>query len=179
MMKDMTRTGEEEFTESNRNSMRRVKQLANHLERAVTGPMWHGPALANVLEAVAHDAAAMRPIAGAHSIWEIVLHVTAWAQIARERLKGESTADPTPERDWPVVRATALEDWRLAIEQLTFAHRMLAADVRALNGDDALDAIVPGTEYPVWILLNGIVEHGVYHAGQIALLHKAMVAGTP
>lgn len=158
---------------------RRAKQLAKHLERTVTGPMWHGPALANVLEAVTHEAAAKRPIPGAHSIWELVLHVTTWAQIARERLKGESIGDPTTERDWPPVpqgasaSAPDLDAWRVAIEQLAFAHRMLAADVRELE-DDALDAIVPGLEYPVWILLHGIVEHGAYHAGQIALLKRAL-----
>jgi uncharacterized damage-inducible protein DinB len=163
---------------------RRAKQLSKHLERTVTGPMWHGPALANVLEAVTHEAAAKRPVSGAHSIWEIVLHVTTWAQIARERLKGESTADPTTERDWPPVAGAdpksgsgpGLDEWRIAIEQLAFAHRMLAADVRDLE-DDALDAIVPGLDYPVWILLNGIVEHGVYHAGQIALLKRALAEG--
>ena len=154
---------------------RRAKQLGKHLERTVTGPMWHGPALANVLEAVTHEAAAMRPISGAHSIWEIVLHVTAWAQIARERLKGESTADPAAERDWPAVPGSGpgLDEWRVAIEQLGFAHRVLAADVRELE-DEALDEKVPGVEYPVWILLNGIVEHGTYHAGQIALLKRAL-----
>jgi uncharacterized damage-inducible protein DinB len=153
--------------------MARAKLLANHLERTVTGPMWHGPALANVLETVTHEAAVKRPIPGAHSIWEIVLHVTTWAQIARERLKGESIADPTPQRDWPPVEAATLDEWRVAIEQLGFAHRMLAADVRALD-DEALKATVPGLEYSVWILLHGIVEHGVYHAGQIALLKRAL-----
>ena len=166
--------------------MSRATQLAKHLERTVTGPMWHGPALANVLEAVTHEQAAQRPIPGGHSIWEIVLHVTTWAQIARERLKGESTADPTAERDWPPVPGSDpksgsdpdLHEWRLAIEQLGFAHRMLAADVREL-GDDTLDAMVPGLEYSVWILLHGIVEHGTYHAGQIALLKRALEGGRP
>jgi uncharacterized damage-inducible protein DinB len=153
--------------------MKRAKQLAKHLARTVTGPMWHGPALANVLEGVSHEAAARRPIPSAHSVWEIVLHVTAWAQIARERLNGESIADPPSERDWPPVTAVGLDAWRLAIEQLAFAHRMLAADIRDLS-DDGLDAMVPGTEYPVWILLTGVVEHGVYHAGQIALLKRAL-----
>src|SRR5213593_2799116 len=109
--------------------MSRVTRLAKHLHRTVTGPMWHGPALANVLEEVSHDAAAKRPIPGAHSIWEIVLHVTTWAQIARERLKGESIGDPAADRDWPQVAATGLDEWRVAIEQLGYAHRMLAADV--------------------------------------------------
>ena len=158
--------------------MSRATQLAKHLERTVTGPMWHGPALANVLEAVSHDQAAERPIAGAHSIWEIVLHVTTWAQIARERLKGESIDDPTTERDWPPVTATGLEEWRVAIEQLGYAHRMLATDVRVLK-DEALDEMIPGLKYSVWILLHGIAEHGTYHAGQIALLKRALDGRQP
>ena len=162
---------------------RRAKQLSKHLERTVTGPMWHGPALANVLEAVTHEAAAKRPISGAHSIWEIVLHVTTWAQIARERLKGESTADPTTERDWPPSRALTRSPGLAPADELARRDRAArlrasaaAADVRELE-DDALDAIVPGLDYPVWILLNGIVEHGVYHAGQIALLKRALMEG--
>src|SRR2546422_9999130 len=106
--------------------MSRATRLARHIERTVTGPMWHGPSLAQALESVTHDGAAARPIAGAHSIWEIVRHVTTWAEIARERLHGESLGDPTSERDWPPVTATALDDWRMAIEQLGFTHRMLA-----------------------------------------------------
>jgi len=134
--------------------------------------MWHGPSLAQALESVTHDAAVRRPIAGAHTIWEIVRHVTTWAEIARERLHGTSVGDPATDRDWPPVDATGLDDWRVAIEQLAFAHRMLAADVRDLT-DAALDAKVKDLDYPVGILLDGVVEHGVYHAGQIVLLKKA------
>ena len=61
-------------------------QLSNHIKRTVAGPMWHGPSLDELLASVSSDQAAARPIAGAHSIWEIVLHVTAWAEIALARL---------------------------------------------------------------------------------------------
>jgi uncharacterized damage-inducible protein DinB len=160
--------------------MSRATRLAKHIERTVTGPMWHGPSLAQALEPVTHDAASARPIAGAHSIWEIVRHVTTWAEIARERLHGQSLGDPAPERDWPPVPSSDpqfgsdpdLHAWRLAIEQLAFAHRMLAADVRDMT-DEALDAKVKDLDYPVGVLLDGVVEHGVYHAGQIVLLSKA------
>ena len=69
--------------------MTRAAKLAKHIHRTVKGPMWHGPALAQVLDGVTHDQAAAHPIAGAHSIWEIVLHVSAWAEISRARIKGE------------------------------------------------------------------------------------------
>lgn len=151
--------------------MSRMKRLANHIERTVTGPMWHGPALADVLEGVDARRARMRPVAGAHSIWELVLHVTAWAEIARQRIKGEATGDPTPEQDWPPV-SDADADWPRAIDRLRAGHRALAAEARVLD-EAALDALVPGLDYTVGALLHGIVEHGTYHGGQIALLKKA------
>jgi len=156
--------------------MSRANNLAKHIERTVTGPMWHGPALAQVLQTVTHDRAAMRPVPGAHSIWELVLHVAVWAEIARARLKGQATGDPTPAEDWPAVSSTTLEDWRIAVERLGFSHRLLAADVRELD-DPRLDALVPGLEYTVSVLLHGVVEHGTYHGGQIMLLSRA--AETP
>jgi uncharacterized damage-inducible protein DinB len=152
--------------------MSHAKNLAKHIEHTVTGPMWHGPALAQVLQAVTHDRAALHPIPGAHSIWEIVAHVAVWAEIARARLKGESTGDPTPEQDWPAVASASLDDWRIAVERLGFSHRVLAADVREMD-DQHLDATVPGLDYSVSVLLHGVVEHGTYHGGQIALLTRA------
>jgi uncharacterized damage-inducible protein DinB len=133
--------------------------------------MWHGPAFLHVLEGIDEARARARPIASAHSIWEIVLHVTAWAEIARQRLQGDATGDPAPEQDWPPVSG----EWPAAVKRLEDSHRALAADVRLLD-DAALDAKVKGLDYPVGILLDGVVEHGTYHGGQIALLRKA-VAG--
>jgi uncharacterized damage-inducible protein DinB len=152
--------------------MPRAAKIAKRIERTVTGPMWHGPALVDVLDGVQHDRAAAKPIAGAHSIWEIVLHVTAWAEIARLRVAGQATEDPTPEQDWPPAPAADPAAWRLAVERMGEAHRQLATDARRLD-DEKLDAPVPGLKYSVSTLLHGIVEHGTYHGGQIALLKKA------
>jgi uncharacterized damage-inducible protein DinB len=145
--------------------------------------MWHGPALLEVLKGIACDHALARPLPQAHTIWEIVLHVTAWCEIARLRLKGQAIGDPTPEQDWPPVPAALpapgapstidpAAEWRRAVEQLAASHRLLASDTRALD-DAALAARVAGLDYTVSVLLRGIVEHGTYHGGQIALLRKA------
>jgi uncharacterized damage-inducible protein DinB len=153
--------------------MSHATRLASHIERTITGPMWHGPALNDVLDSVTHKHAAARPIPSAHSIWELVLHVTAWAEIARARVFGEATGDPGPDEDWPPVTVTGPEAWQLALNHMRESYRQLAAVARELD-DDRLDARVPNLDYPVGILLQGIVEHGTYHGGQIALLRKML-----
>jgi uncharacterized damage-inducible protein DinB len=153
--------------------MTRAEKIAKHIHRTAKGPMWHGPSLAQVLEGFTHEQAAARPIVGAHSVWELVLHVTVWATIARARINGERLNDPAPEEDWPPVGPANADKWRLALERLEESHRLLSAAVKELS-DEALDAKVGELGYTVDVLLHGVVEHGTYHGGQIALLRKAI-----
>ena len=154
-------------------------QLSNHIKRTVAGPMWHGPALDELLASVSSDQAAARPITGAHSIWEIVLHVTAWAEIALARLHGQRTGDPAPDEDWPPVRgADAAANWQAARERLRESYRALATDTRRLE-PSAFDEKVTGADYSVSNLLHGVIEHATYHGGQIALLKRALEGKQP
>jgi uncharacterized damage-inducible protein DinB len=152
--------------------MTRAEQLAKHIERAVSGPLWHGPVLDFVLAGVTHEHAAAKPIAGAHSIWEIVLHVAAWAEIARARLDGRAIADPPQDVDWPPVRDTSAQDWDAALHRVRQSHVELATRVRQLS-ESALDERIRDLNYTPWYLLHGVVEHTTYHGGQIMMLRKA------
>lgn len=149
--------------------------LANHIKRTVRGPMWHGPALDEVLKDVTPELAAARPIPGAHTIWELVLHVTAWAEISGARLRGERMADPAPEEDWPPVRATDQGAWDEALARLRESHRMLAHAARHLDAS-LMHEKIAGLEYSRSNLLHGVIEHGTYHGGQIALLKRSAKA---
>ncbi len=160
-------------------------QLSNHIKRAVAGPMWHGPSLDELLASVSSDQAAARPIPGAHSIWEIVLHVTAWAEIALARLHGQRTGDPAPDEDWPPVSGSdsksgsdAAADWHAALDRLRESYRALATDTRRLE-PSAFDDKVAGADYLVSNLLHGVIEHATYHGGQIALLKRALEGKQP
>lgn len=135
--------------------------------------MWHGQALMDLLADVTAESAAARPVAGAHSIWELVLHMSAWTEIARERLAGSAKGEPTPEEDWPPVTDTSADAWRTAVERLKEAHRELAAETSRLD-DSMLVGRVPGKDHSVLTMMHGIVEHDAYHGGQIAILKRAL-----
>ncbi len=135
--------------------------------------MWHGPSLADLVGDLSAAQAEQHPVAGAHSIWELVHHVTAWTEIVRQRLGPAFPGEPTPEQDWPPVPDRSAEAWRLAVERLKDAHRELADDVAAID-DATLLGRVPGRDHTVLVMLHGIVEHDAYHAGQIAVLKRAL-----
>jgi len=135
--------------------------------------MWHGPSLSDLIGDVTAEDAAAHPVEGAHSIWELVLHMTAWTEIVHERLAGSAKAEPTTEEDWPPVRDRSPDGWRSAVERLKDAHRILAAEVSKLD-DSSLIGRVPGRDHTVLTMVHGVTEHDAYHGGQIAILKRAL-----
>jgi uncharacterized damage-inducible protein DinB len=148
-----------------------AERIANHIERAIAGPMWHGACLRELLAPVTPEQARAHPIPGAHSIWELVLHMAAWAEVARLRLRGEP-GEPTPEEDWPPVSHGSVDEWAAALARLEASYFGLAHAVSVLD-DDTLRAPLVGRDHSAAVMLHGVVEHAAYHGGQIALLRKA------
>ncbi len=153
--------------------MKEAERIADQLRRSFDGEAWHGPAVLELLQGVTAAQAAARPLAGAHSIWELTLHIGVWEDVPRRRLLGERKDDVPPAEDWPPVTDTSAAAWKSAVEQLQQRHRQLL-DVISNLSDDGLAQTVPGMGYSVYGMLHGVVQHNLYHAGQIALLKKAL-----
>lgn len=144
-------------------------RIADQLHRAYRGPAWHGPSLKAILTDVTAERAALKPISGAHSIWEIVLHITAWMRIARERLTASEARTVSDEEDWQTPRATSWNETLIALES---AERDLEETIRGFP-DARLEERAPAAEPQTYYqLLHGVVQHTLYHAGQIILLNK-------
>jgi uncharacterized damage-inducible protein DinB len=153
-----------------------IERLQDQLRRGYEGEAWHGPALRELLADVDAETAAARPIADAHTIWELVLHITAWQDAARRRLEGEP-ARLSDEEDWPPVLDVGDEAWSDTLAAMEVTHRRLTEAVGGLAESDLNDQ-VNEQEYSAYELLHGVVQHDLYHAGQIALLKKVAGATT-
>lgn len=124
-----------------------------------------------LLEDVDAATAAARPIADVHSIWELVLHVAVWDEVAMVRLKGKG-CQPTGTDNFPLVPKVTEAAWRKAVAEAKRTHDTLVKTVAALP-DSRLRERVPGKRYDFYHMLHGIAPHELYHAGQIAILKKA------
>lgn len=152
--------------------MTRGQRAAHSIERSLSGPMWHGPSLIDLIGDVTAEQASARAVSGAHTIWELVLHLITWTDIVRDRLSSNDPVEATPDQDWPRVTDHSADAWRDTVERLKEAKRALAEEVRALP-DSLFEERVPGRDYPLSVMLRGVVEHDSYHGGQIAILKKA------
>jgi uncharacterized damage-inducible protein DinB len=154
--------------------MSETTRLADQIRRAFKGEAWHGDSVLELLDGVDAKTATAHPIKGAHSIWELVLHIAAWDDAVRRRTGGTAVT-LKDEQNFPPVKDTSAAAWREAIEHAKRTHDELVKAVAAFP-DSRLQEQVPGkTEnyYNFFYMFSGIVQHELYHAGQIALLKKA------
>jgi uncharacterized damage-inducible protein DinB len=150
--------------------MSEVRRLRSQLRRAFEGEAWHGPSLMELLADVAAARAAAKPIAGAHSIWELVLHMAFWEEVSRKRAEGDDTKYEAEDGLFTVTD-TSEEAWQEALKRLRSTNEALRETIAKLD-DAQLDEIVAGQPYSIYFMLHGVIQHDLYHAGQIALLKK-------
>lgn len=146
--------------------MSEARRIADQLRRALHGPAWHGDSLEEILEGVTAEQAATVPATGVNSIHTLVLHLAAWAEIALERVQSGKTREVFRVEDFPPLGA-----WAVDRQRLFDSTSRLAAHIDAMSETDLNFVLEPNTQ-SVYVLLHGIVQHHLYHAGQIVLLKK-------
>ncbi|HYJ32947.1 MAG TPA: DinB family protein [Candidatus Binatia bacterium] len=150
--------------------MSEAERIADLHRRAFDGDSWHGPHVFEILEGVDAARAARKPVARAHSAWEIVLHMRAWEDIVLRRLRGE-VVEPTDAEDWPRVADPGAAAWKTALAALRETHDELNRAIAAIP-DERLETAAPGGRTTLYRLAHGAVHHALYHAGQLAVLKR-------
>ena len=155
--------------------MRETERIVDQLNRAFLGQAWHGPAVLEILNGVTAEQALARPLDGGHSIWELALHIEAWQRGCLLRLPGDR-AQLTDAEDWPEVNGSDDRAWKQVRESIQRAHEALASAISLVDESRLEQPIIKGMS-SVYVTLHGIIQHSLYHAGQIAILKKATLGG--
>ena len=153
-----------------------IDRIRDQYRRAFDGEAWHGPSVLSILNGVTAEQAAAHPIPGAHSIWELTLHIAAWERACKRRLEGDP-AQLTDEEDWEPITDTSAAAWESTKQQLIDNHRELLSAIGNVPESRLNEPIITNstaTYSSVYVTLHGGVQHDLYHAGQIAILKKAL-----
>ena len=154
-----------------------VNRLEEQLRRALEGEAWHGPSVLESLAGLSAAQAASHPIAGAHSIWELVLHLSSDYDLVLRRLAGDGR-QLTAAEDWPACPASTEENWQQTLQELKLLNKKLRQAVRDFPVERLDDPLVPEVPYTAYTQFIGVTQHNLYHAGQIALLKRALATTT-
>jgi uncharacterized damage-inducible protein DinB len=145
--------------------MSELQRLADAYCAVTIKGAWYGPALAELLEEISPELATMQPTSHAHSISALLQHLLLW----NERVRNTCESTPMPhwqaEQEW----AEPAIPWNELVARWNDSRDQLEEKLRNFPLED-LAKQVPGRDYPYETLLHGIVQHTIYHAGQIAMV---------
>jgi len=157
--------------------MTTAEQLQNKLTAILHGEPWYGPGVFDILARTTFEAAYEKPPGSVHNIAEIVLHMLNWTTEVTERMQGKQAGEPTG-GDWPDPGAPDEHKWKGMVNDLKLANVNLSGGIQNFP-EDRWDQ--PTNDYRYSAdgkgdsfrdLIEGIIQHHIYHSGQIALLNR-------
>lgn len=136
---------------------------------------WYGPSVVEALRDVTPKMAEARLSTNTHSIAEIVYHMTTWRIFAVRKLQGDAEFDiKTQDKDWKKFPMVDEFEWEAIQMELSLSQEELISELEKIADDSFLEEFVPGRDYSYYTLIHGVIQHDVYHAGQIGLIKKAV-----
>jgi uncharacterized damage-inducible protein DinB len=152
--------------------MSELNRILNHYDGVLNGDAWHGDSVWKILQDISAQAAASRPLGGAHTIWELVSHMTFWEGVVTKRLAGER-AGLVEELNFPAMPAATDQNWQLTLDDFRASNHTFRKALAKLD-PAKLEQLTAAGKRTYYDEAHGIVEHHVYHLGQIAILKKAL-----
>lgn len=156
--------------------MTEVERILDQYDRAMKGKAWHGDNVWSILASVEPQQAFERPWAEAHAIWELVAHMTFWETEVRRRLEGVAS-QPDERLNFPAMPTPTVPNWEKVLEEFRASNEAFRSTVSALD-DGRLEQPLSAPDKSVYVEVHGVIQHSLYHAGQIALLRKNSRHGT-
>jgi len=134
------------------------------------GKPWYGTSTMSIIDMVSYSQVNIRPEGFSKSIAGLLRHMIAWRVFTIKRLRGlaDFTIDAKSAENWNSSDVTEKE-WKGLLKLLKKTQVALVDVLETLEIDNLTEG-VPGSIYNKDYLIRGIIQHDVYHLGQIAVL---------
>jgi uncharacterized damage-inducible protein DinB len=150
--------------------MSEINAMIKHYDQILSGDAWHGDPVWQILDSISAHSAAARPLPSAHTVWEIVAHMTFWEGVVTKRLQGER-AGLVEELNFPPMPEITETNWHKTLDEFRASNASFRSALKQLD-PSKLQQLTAAGKRTYWEEAQGIIEHHLYHAGQIALLKK-------
>ncbi|HWD89031.1 MAG TPA: DinB family protein [Mucilaginibacter sp.] len=153
------------------------EKLQYELQNVLSGDPWYGNNVYSIIEQVTFEAAFEKPPGAAHTIAGIVLHMLSWTEEVLDRLNGKAPSLPLS-GDWPDTGLPDEEKWQNYVNDLKLVNVNLLAAIGNFPEEQWNEQVRGerepslGTGVTYKGLISGLIQHHIYHAGQIAILNR-------
>lgn len=137
-----------------------IAEINFHLQNVWQGQPWYGKSVKEIAQGIHAEDITSK---------QILSHMLAWRRLVLDRVGGiNRMIEIDSNEDWPDALEVRVEKVIDEIEQNNQKLIALLSD----KPDSWLRNKVEGSVYNFQFLLEGIVQHDIYHAGQLAFNAK-------
>jgi len=150
--------------------------MIQSLSETFEGEPWYGESVMRKLENVPYVIGYQSCNPESHSVAQIIGHLIAWKNYAVEklRLNEDANIEIDSNDDWPEIEVHSQEEWEELKRQLVAAQSKIYELINERENDSFLDEMVSGKDYTYEHLLIGVLQHDIYHIGQIGLIESQL-----
>ncbi|MBO9584067.1 MAG: DinB family protein [Flavobacterium sp.] len=152
--------------------MSESKRISNLYQSIYNGNPWLEVNLDSTLKNVTAEQAYRKINPNLNTIWEIVNHLIQWRRNILERMQGEVIVTPDHNYFVPVLDPSEVA-WEQSLQTLAKTQDSWNAFFENFNDED-LAKIYVNNGHTYYEHIHGIIQHDVYHLGQIVILKKLL-----
>jgi hypothetical protein len=151
-----------------------IRSIRKNFENVLEGSPWYGTAVYKLMERINPEDTFRKIDKDNHSMVELVYHMLTWSEFTLAILEKApaSRLASIEDMDWRPIDPV-IHSWHKGLDALKSVNRKILVCLDGME-DEILKEIVPCREYNYRFLLNGLIQHLIYHSGQIIFIHKAL-----
>ena len=147
-----------------------LSRIIKMLQHAYDGAAWHGASIMEIMNKI-NAPMAFKHTDHIHRICELVHHIIAWRVFAIKRLEGDTDYEVSKNENWKTFLQHDEAAWEEIKADLGASQKALVEALSKINDEKLIDE-VHGKAYDYYTLIHGVIQHDLYHLGEIALLVK-------
>ena len=153
-----------------------TQYIIKSFESTLSGQPWFGRAVYEIIGEVDEAKANTKPNGTEHSMIELLWHMNTWAEFVLGSLENRNVdaMKAIEANDWREIDPKT-HTWKKGLEQLKATHNKIVEILNQKTDDSFLGEIVPLRKFNFRFMLNGLIQHNIYHLGQVAYLRKMLV----
>ena len=151
-----------------------TQSIIRNMEVTLNGEPWFGRSIYEILGEVDVSKVYIKPNHSEHSMIELLYHMITWAEFSLNRIEYDRIHDleASEKLDWRNIDPN-VHTWEKGMTEFKAIHEKIIKLLQTKN-DDFLKENVDYRKYNFRFLLNGLIQHNIYHLGQIAYLNKLL-----
>lgn len=151
----------------------KIQSLISNFENVYGKEPWYGDSMLSILKNVNPETIFSKNQGNSNNIAELLAHIIGWRDFGLRRISGENDfeLDQKESFDWKRIDANESTVWASMLDALEINQNEILKLLE--NSDDEfLNKPVHGRNHNNQFLIEGIIQHDIYHIGQISLLTK-------